>query len=203
MPVKIESMSGSGDTSTNAHCPAASHSAMFQPSEIILLRMSSGVSSKVTKTPGSPRCRIPSARNCVTKTVFALPAVPETSVARPFGNPPYEIWSNPVMPVGSFSITAKAPQVRCSGVQLFARYLIVCKNSQMMQTTLDHLNTRTPLMVCALYERGGPPDASKERSLKKAGGIFYFSEKITKPQGYRAVVENYYGQASSFGGQTV
>ena len=59
--------------------------AMSQPKPAMLRRMSSGDSSNVTKTPGSPASAMPAARNCAAKTVLALPEVPETSVDRPSG----------------------------------------------------------------------------------------------------------------------
>jgi hypothetical protein len=65
--------------------------------------MSAAVSSKVTKTPFSP-ARIPAARNCIANTVLPLPAVPEISVVRCLGRPPFATTSKLAIPVLSFSM---------------------------------------------------------------------------------------------------
>ena len=100
----VDSSPGSGDASTNAHDFSASQRRMSQPSEARFRRMSSGVSSNVTKTPLSTCLAIPSARNWAANTVLALPAVPATSVVRPLGSPPYATRSKPGIPVRCFSI---------------------------------------------------------------------------------------------------
>src|SRR4051812_27487531 len=49
---------------------------------------------------------MPDARNWIANTVLPLPAVPDTSVVRFFGNPPFAITSKLSIPVGSFSIAS-------------------------------------------------------------------------------------------------
>ncbi len=87
-PVTIAGSPGWIEASTNAHRFAASHRPTSQPKPMRLRRMSSARSSKVTKTPDSPRASMLVARNCAAKTVLTLPAVPETKVVRPLGTPP-------------------------------------------------------------------------------------------------------------------
>ncbi len=78
---------------------------MSQPSVVRFARRSAAGSSIETKTAGWPR-RTPSARKWPANTVFALPAWPATTVARRRGRPPIVTWSNPGMPVSSFSTPA-------------------------------------------------------------------------------------------------
>jgi len=68
----------------------------------MFLRISAADSSKVTKTPGNPSS-IPAARNCTAKIVFPLPAVPDMSVVRFRGSPPFAMMSKLEIPVAIFS----------------------------------------------------------------------------------------------------
>ena len=61
---------------------------------------SCSVSSKVTKSPGSP-IFAPCVRKARAKSVLPHPGPPHTSVGRPSGTPPSVISSNPSMPVGT------------------------------------------------------------------------------------------------------
>src|SRR5882724_9773505 len=61
---------------------------------------SSGSSSKVIRTPGSLNSVAPRTRNSTPNMLLPHPALPQTSVGRPFGKPPSVISSNPSMPVG-------------------------------------------------------------------------------------------------------
>ena len=107
---------------------------MFQPKPLKFRVMSSGDSSNVTKTPFSPACRIPDARNWTAKTVLALPEVPESSVTRPCGSPPLAIRSNPAISVrilgtergGSIVLNFEFPQsIREAGTGPF----LACRSS--------------------------------------------------------------------------
>jgi len=53
------------------------------------------VSSNDIKTPGSSYWSAPCTRNSIAKRVLPLPALPHTSVGRPFGSPPNVISSSP------------------------------------------------------------------------------------------------------------
>jgi hypothetical protein len=44
---------------------------------------------------------MPAARNCTANTVFPLPAVPDSSVVRFTGSPPFAMTSKLAIPVGS------------------------------------------------------------------------------------------------------
>ena len=66
-----------------------------------LTARSSAVSSKATKTPGSPNSVMPRTRNSMPSRVLPQPAGPQTRVARPRGNPPPVISSSPEIPVSA------------------------------------------------------------------------------------------------------
>src|SRR5262245_7661238 len=53
-------------------------------------------------TPGSPNSVTPRTRNSMASRVLPQPALPQTSVGRPRGNPPPVISSSPWMPVAAF-----------------------------------------------------------------------------------------------------
>jgi len=61
------------------------------------------------KTPGSEKCRAPLTRNCVAKSVFPDPALPQTKVARPRGSPPKVISSKPSIPVADLESPTEVP----------------------------------------------------------------------------------------------
>lgn len=77
-----------------------------KPSERTLAVSSSAVSSNIMNTPGSPNCVAPRTRNSMARRVLPAPALPQTSVGRPAGNPPPVISSRPWMPVGDLGSLA-------------------------------------------------------------------------------------------------
>ncbi len=72
--------------------------------------ISASVSSKLMKTPGSPKSLAPRTMNSMARSVLPHPALPQTSVGRPSGRPPSVISSSPRMPVRHFGICSKCVQ---------------------------------------------------------------------------------------------
>src|SRR5512140_2745772 len=78
-----------------------------KPRLATFLASSSPVSSKLMKTPRSPKSLAPRTMNSMARSVLPHPALPQTSVGRPRGRPPSVISSSPRIPVLHFGICSK------------------------------------------------------------------------------------------------
>src|ERR1700730_4992839 len=101
----------------------------LNPSDSTLRLISSPVSSKVIKTPGSPNSVAPRTRNSMANMVFPQPGPPHTMVGRPAGRPPPLISSKPAIPLGAFFSCGKA-RVAAALVRFDARAIAVFWASQ-------------------------------------------------------------------------
>jgi hypothetical protein len=100
-PVVTNSVASTRHASTT-RCPPASSPARSKPSEATSSANSSADSSNASNTPGSSKSCAPRTRNSSPNNVLPAPGPPVTRLARPRGNPPPVISSNPRMPVGAF-----------------------------------------------------------------------------------------------------
>ena len=122
-PPRWSARRGTSEASTNAHFPSlAPTRAMSQPKLRMFWRMSSGESSKVTNTPGSPSPRMPLGEELRGEDVLALPAVPAMSVERWRGSPPSAMASKPRDARWGACRTPSRPAVSRHGSRLQSRF---------------------------------------------------------------------------------
>ena len=180
----MESMSGSGDTSTNAHWPAASQSGMFQPSDAILLRMSSGVSSKGDENAVFPALSDSFGKKLRDENRFRAACRAGNKRCAPFRQSSIRNLVKPCNAGRQFLNHAEALLkfgCRGSGVRVSEQCAAHQKSTPFFERAVEVADTRTPTPrhpICSVPYTNGKRRLM--RQIREATGNFHFFSRITQ-----------------------
>src|SRR5258706_5806590 len=164
---------------------------MSYPSEATLAARSAARSSKLMKTPASPKRVAPFTRKVIPKRVLPHPAAPHSNVGRPAGNPPNVTSSRPPIPVGVLAsrgasnlpiLTVAALVIRTPNrdgaralLSLPARDSrpVFRQGDVLFQQGLDEISQGAILLLCAVSRR-----RQKVRIEPKGYSAFHWGPRI-------------------------